>query len=181
MTPSEFNRLLSRIKKDEKALEKIYDFYYPRIILHIKTKYKDISGEDVAQEFFLNLINTRKFNYILKPSLWVYTSCDNIAKKYLIESVAADLEYIQVEDNSIAIIEETIIDENIKKIFKILKDDVSKKIFYMYYWQGYNLREIAELLDINASTIKQKHTRGIKKIKEKLKIVAKNSNNDSNN
>ncbi len=173
MTPERFNKLLKRIKNDKNALETIYDFYYPRIKLHIRRKYRNISDEDIAQEFFINLLQFDNFNHIKNPTSWIYTSCDNIAKKYFIKYELIDIDSEQICDDSLPLIEEILLNDEIRKIFEILNDETSKTIFYLYYWEGYNLREIAELLKLNKSTVKQKHTRGLKKLKDLLDDVAK--------
>lgn len=66
------------------------------------------------------------------------------------------------------LVETEILNDQAKRVFDALGDDCTKKIFYLYYWEGYNLREIAQLLSLNISTIKQRHARGIKKIKNLL-------------
>lgn len=75
MDPLQFNRLLRRIKTDADALDKLYDYYYPRIILHIKKVYPGASAEDVAQEFFYRLLRSENRGYIAKPTSWVFTVC----------------------------------------------------------------------------------------------------------
>ncbi len=53
--------------------------------------------------------------------------------------------------------------------FVIKKLDVTEqKITEMYYWEGYKLKEIAEILGLKYSSVKQKHKRLIKKIKNSL-------------
>lgn len=167
MTAFEFNRLLSKIKVNDEAFLTIYNYYYPRIILHMRSKYPDISAEDVAQDFFICLLNVKSFKYIFNPKAWVYKSCVNIAKKYFIGMNRVEIEHCQLKVEDYAI-ENLVVTEEINNIFDILGDDLTQKIFYLYYWEGYNLREISELLNQNKSTVKQKHVRGLKRLKKKL-------------
>lgn len=98
-----------------------------------------------------------------------FACCDNIAKRMLIGE-SATLPLLVSENYSVSedLVETEILNDQAKRVFDALGDDCTKKIFYLYYWEGYNLREIAQLLSLNISTIKQRHARGIKKIKNLL-------------
>lgn len=170
MNVDEFNYLIKKVNHDKAALISIYDHYYPRIVMHIAAKYPTLHAKDIAQEFFLNLLKIQQKKIILNPTAWVLTSCDNIAKKIL----KTRNKVICLQDNildsvksPIDIIDTYIESDYIRELFKDLNPD-SQKIFYMYYWEGYNLREISKKLGIKLSTVKQKHSRGIKKLKKKL-------------
>lgn len=168
MTKEEFNGYLKKIKYDKKSLDRVYSYFYPRIIMHIKRKYPMVQAEDIAQEFFLNLMNYDNQNFIYNPISWVYTSCDNLIRK----NHNKEFEIIELEKCNIVhhefVLENLIINEKMEEIFKKIKDDDTKKILYLYYWEGYNLKEIAVLLNKNKSTIKQKHYRAIKLLKKEL-------------
>lgn len=98
-----------------------------------------------------------------------FACCDNIAKRMLIGE-SATLPLLVSENYSVSedLVETEILNDQAKRVFDALGDDCTKKIFYLYYWEGYNLREIAQLLSLNISTIKQRHARGIKKVKNLL-------------
>ena len=109
------------------------------------------------------------FKYVQNPMAWVFACCDNIAKRMLIGE-SATLPLLVSENYSVSedLVETEILNDQAKRVFDALGDDCTKKIFYLYYWEGYNLREIAQLLSLNISTIKQRHARGIKKVKNLL-------------
>lgn len=132
-------------------------------------KIPDACADDVAQEFFLQLMKSHGFKYVQNPTAWVFACCDNIAKRMLIGE-SATLPLLVSENYSVSedLVETEILNDQAKRVFDALGDDCTKKIFYLYYWEGYNLREIAQLLSLNISTIKQRHARGIKKIKNLL-------------
>lgn len=183
MKKDEFNKLLALIKTNKSALERICDFYYPRIIMHISLKFNKNIAEDVAQEFFLNLLKAQRFNYVECPTSWIYKSCENLAKKKLINQEIFSEDLLFDNENYICGLFEKNYDvwfadicnkDVVSKMFDLIEDDITKKVFYMYYFEGYNLREISEMLNIKQSTIKQKHARTIKKLKDFLKNVAKN-------
>lgn len=79
-----FNLILKQCERDNKAFETLFDFYYPRIKLHIHKKFPDACADDVAQEFFLQLMKSHGFKYVQNPTAWVFACCDNIAKRMLI-------------------------------------------------------------------------------------------------
>ena len=86
----------------------------------------------------------------------ILTSCEELETPCII--IMQVLQSEQILENK----------EEIENIFNNLEDETTRKIFYLYYWEAYNFREIAEILKIKVSTVKQKHRRAIKKIKEKL-------------
>lgn len=171
MSIEEFNRLVKQINKgNAKAFTTIYDYYYPRIVMHIASRYPKLSPRDIAQEFFLNLLQIQNFKRINNPTAWVLTSCDNIAKKILrIDHVidCAEEDIMDFLHPNIDAIEKYAEMDYIKGLLKHI-DSVSQEIFYLYYREGYNLREISELLEIKLATVKQKHVRGVEKLKKFL-------------
>ena len=42
-----FNLILKQCERDNKAFETLFDFYYPRIKLHIHKKFPDACADDV--------------------------------------------------------------------------------------------------------------------------------------
>lgn len=169
MTAKEFNGYLGKIKYDKESLEKLYDFYYPRIIFRLKFKYKDADAEDIAQEFFLNLMACDGFGYVNSPTSWVYACCENLVRKKYGKSKESPCDFTLMESVTDDRSPEGIF-ENVeaKRVLENIDDEVTKKIIVMYYWEGYNLREISEILGIKQSTVKQKHNRTIKKLKKFL-------------
>lgn len=67
-----FNLILKQCERDNKAFETLFDFYYPRIKLHIHKKFPDACADDVAQEFFLQLMKSHGFKYVQNPTAWVF-------------------------------------------------------------------------------------------------------------
>lgn len=65
-----FNLILKQCERDNKAFETLFDFYYPRIKLHIHKKFPDACADDVAQEFFLQLMKSHGFKYVQNPTAW---------------------------------------------------------------------------------------------------------------
>lgn len=172
MDKSKFNRLIHRFKDDIGSFNKIYEYYFPRIKIYIDRKYYDYDfGEDVAQEFFIKLFKANIPDDIEYPTLWVFEACDNIAKTYLMTAknkrhaplaedyaAAADLddEYCHLKNGGIS-------EENIAVLKKLDKETL--EILVMYFWEGYNYKEIALKLGISHDLVRQKASRGLKKLK----------------
>lgn len=166
----EFNLMLKSIKKSERALETIYNFYYPRIIFHLRKKYGKPFAEDVAQEFFYDLLEKEAFKHVYHPTTWVYLICDNLAKrKVQSESKYVFLRSVIQDDED----EEMFKEERYGDLYQVIKElnDVEREIVEMYYWEGYKLREIAAALNLSYPLIRQKHKRIIKKIKNNFPDV----------
>lgn len=182
MGTEEFNRLLGRIKYDKNALGEIYDFYYSRTVLSLSMRYSKNLVEDAVQQFFLNLLKAERFNFIRYPASWIYRSCDNLIRQRLGDKELAFSQLEDLDDNdkivanvcdpTVDIVERVFEHEGVRKLFDNIDDFTTKKIFFMYYMQGYNLREVAENLHMKNSTVKQRHVRCIRKLSKRLKDVA---------
>ena len=167
MDAQQFNRLLNNACKDEKAFELLYDFYYKRIVLQFCNYFGKELAEDVAQDFFIKLVESdKKYEYINNPTAWVFTCCANIAKTKFAK-----------ETREISFNEEFGLDTNadlglnFDKLFLGIEldqlDDLTRKIVILHYWKGYNFEEIAEIIGINYAAIRQRH----KRLKKKLKNI----------
>lgn len=171
MDAFEFNHHLKHLKTNVHSVEKLYDFYYSRIIQYLSKKYGCELAKDVAQEFFINLFNiSEKQGYVSYPTSWVYTCCDNIAKrKVCYESRCVPTADMRVKDDFLS--EEQLYGD-LYAVIKLLDDD-SQRIIKLFYWEGYSLKEISQILDIKPATIRKKHIRAIKKMKKLINDVTK--------
>lgn len=164
METRKFNRLLKLIAIDEQSFIELYQYYGRRIVFYLTGKYGRELAEDVSHDFFLKLISDEKdYGYIEKPTSWVYKCCDNIAKtkirldsKYELlneEAACIDIEFDNAE-----------IQAALEKF-----DDISRQILELFYWYGYNLEEISDMLHIKYATVRKKHSRAKAKLKKLLK------------
>lgn len=168
METKEFNSLLKSISTEQSSVERLYCFYYPRIVRHVSLKFGiEELGNDVAQEFFVNLMRIgSNQDYINSPTGWVYAVADNIAKRRL---------YYENRYNRLPDGEEWQdskpfdgeLKEEIQEILQAL-DSVSKEIIRLYYWEGYNQNEIAKMLNLTPSNVRKKHSRALKKLRNLL-------------
>lgn len=161
----QFNTLLNKAYYDEKAFERLYDFYYKRIVLHFCKYFGKDLAEDVAQDFFIKIVvSCKEYEYIKNPTAWVYTCCANIAKTKFAK-----------ETREITFNEEFGVDTDFgldfEKLFLGVEldrlDELTKKIVILHYWQGYHFEEISKILGITSDAIRQRH----KRLKKKLKYI----------
>ena len=171
MNPVEFNYHLRNIKESDESIEKLYDFYYSRIIHHFENLYGYELSRDIAQEFFIKLITvSEKQGFVSYPTAWVYACCENIAKR----KISCESKYVLSDVDSFDAkceIEEVWTGDILYAIRQL--DDVSQRILKLFYWEGYNQVEISRIIGINPATIRKKHSRAIKKIKKLLNDVTK--------
>lgn len=143
---------------------KIYEKYYNdvfRIVFHYTLNRFD--SEDIVQFTFIKLYkNISKFhepNEDVKK--WLFRVAINHAKNHLISpwksksNLQEDLKLFGMEEK------ESTLFYDLKQIAKIYRITL-----YLYYFEGYNIKEIAKILNTTESNIKQRLKRG----KEKLKM-----------
>ena len=173
MNEKEFNKYLRKLKTDKKAFNKLYNYYFPQIVLHIYFLYKDYGlGEDVAQEFFIKLLKKAEYEYINYPKKWVETVSENIAKSKISKKIR-DREHEQDfmdNQNQIAATKNdpmkvVIFGEYREEIERL--DEKTRQIITMKIYEDYDFYEIAEIMGINYDAVRQRFARGIKEIKEK--------------
>lgn len=83
MDERSFNYFLKNIHKKQ-CFDKLYDFYYRRIVLHINRRFNmGTLSEDVAQECFMKLLEKKDFKHIEYYTSWIYKICENIALRKL--------------------------------------------------------------------------------------------------
>ena len=164
MNPQKFNRLLEKMKTDKRALEEIHNEYYPILVLYLNRRFgKLVSAEDIAQDVFVSLMETKKFEYVKAPSTWLckaayFKAIDNL--KYRREEVPLSDDYplpFCLDDLAIA--------EDVKKCLSCL-DEQSQQIIYLHHWEGYTHKEIAALMGMSPANVRVKISRAYRAIKK---------------
>lgn len=171
MNSIEFNYHLRNLKKNDVSIEKLYDFYYCRIIQYISRAYGFELAKDVAQDFFIHLIDiAEKQSFVKNPTSWVYTCCNNLAKRKILK----ETRYTAIGDDTPG--KEIISEEELYgDLYFAIKqlDQISQNIIKLVYWEGYNQNEVAHILDIKPATIRKKHSRAMNKLKKIVDDVTK--------
>lgn len=166
MEVREFNNLLRTMSDDQSSLERLYRFFFPRIVRHVSLKFGSELANDVAQEFFVNLVRIApRQSYIEYPTSWVYTCVDNLAKRKL----SIENRYVQLPESEEvkSTQSEFGLKEEIAELLNAL-DDLSRQIITLFYWDGYNQNEIAMMLHMTPSAVRKRHSRALKTLKNLL-------------
>lgn len=165
MNKKVFNRLLKKTEYDRSALSEMYEYYYPRIKIHIKRKFgKLVDSEDITEEVFLKLLNYRYTEPIKFPTAWLYKIAENIA----INNLSAKKITVELTENiSYDIIDEVITDMGVKEALLSL-DELSRKVVYLHIWEDYTYTELALLLGLSEPNARIIAHRAYKKIKKFL-------------
>lgn len=169
MEKEKFNKLLIKCRHSgigADAMNELIEFYFPKIVIHISAKFRSKSlGEDMAQEFFTKLLKIEIKEEIEKPLAWIYRICDNLAKDYIEKDNRYRAAYmngkIEISDGPF---ERMVFLEYIEKINQFNPE--MKVIVLMFVYDGYTLKEIAEEMDLNYNTVRQKFSRAMKKLKK---------------
>ena len=166
MNAQKFNKLLRKIKYDKQALSEIYDEYYLKIKVHIQRRFGQlVNAEDMAHDVFLKLMSFDREEYIDYPTSWIYTVADNMIKDVL--RVTQKDEELTETVASPFNVDKVILSMDIKNALAHL-DEVSKKIIYLHFWEGYSLKEIAHELQISYANVRAKASRAYKTLKKYL-------------
>lgn len=138
---------------------------YTASLLRLAFTYtKNLSdAEDVVQEVMVKLITKRpEFENVDHEKAWLIRVTINIsinymkaAKKRSFVSLGYDVSGIEKSDYGLL--------EMLEKL-----PDKYKSVMYLYYYEGYSVKEIAQILNRQVSTITTWMSRGRKKLKDYL-------------
>lgn len=170
MDAKEFNRLLKKITKNYNAFEKIYMYYFSRVVRYLSIKYNQMLAEDAVQEFFSKLKEFAKLGkYVEYPTSWIYKCCENIAKN----KIKQEIKYSYIIEQDRREFEQKYEEELYDELYDAIKllNASTQVVLRMHYWEGYSLIEIAHELNANYNTIKQKHKRALSALKKLIKDV----------
>ncbi len=139
---------------------------YSNMVLQIayQKTFNMSDAEDITQEVFIKLIdNKEKIQNDEHLKAWLIRVTSNLSNDYnksFWNKKTGELEENQniMKDEDIGVFEE------IKK----LKPPVYRDIVYMYFYHGYKIKEIAEILNMNINTVSSALTRAKKKLKDIL-------------
>ena len=151
---------------DNEALESIFYRYremvYKTAFLYLKN---ETDALDVVQNTFLKLSKQKKFNdeehlkrWLLRVSI---NLCKNNLKSYWKRNVTSFNEEYYCNEN---------VDIQLKElVFKLAPK--YKGVIYLYYYQGYKIKEIAKILHIKEAAVKQRLKRGREKLKIEWEVI----------
>ena len=145
------------IQNIEKLVEK-----HSNMVLQIayQNTFNIQDAEDITQEVFIKLMsNILKLESEEHVKAWLIKVTINLCKDYRksfwkrnVSELNEDVEYFDKEDNDILI--------EIRKL-----KPIHRNIIYLYYYQGYKINEISEILNMNQNTVSSYLTRARSELK----------------
>ncbi len=163
-----FNGLLAKIKTDERAFRKIYEYYLPKIKYRILSKYGgQVDWEDVAHEFFVRLLKMPAPPFVESPTAWVYRSCENIAY----DLVKNQNRFTELDERTASAPDLNSASDEESDFFSALNllEGDDREIVKLVIWDGYNLKEASAMLGLTHAAGRQKYSRALKKLKKLTK------------
>ena len=167
-------KIIADVKNGKKEAYSVLIKEYQQELFNI-AKNRTLNEEDakdVVQETiikgYLNINQLRNNKYF---KTWIVKILINECNKFYLNKKNEDemcskyARNIEKSEN-----EELFEDNSIDNIIKEL-DSLDKKIFKMYYEEGYTIDNISKILDINVNTVKSKLNRGKKKISRLYKYI----------
>ncbi len=186
----EDKHLIIRAQKgDHQAFEELV-IKYDRVVLFVANSFRNNSddAQDIYQDVFLRVHKGLKnFQFKCEFSTWVYRITTNvcISKKRKNKNYSFDSQnsYDEKNDSNISFIsnidsgirtDQSAIDNNISKLINIELDNLPKQqkmAFTLKHYQGYKIKEIANMMNCTDGTIKRYLFDATKKMRSKLKPI----------
>jgi len=184
------NLILQAQKGNESAFEELV-YCYDRSVLSIALKYTrdEDDAKDLYQEVFIRVYRGLKnFRFESEFSTWIYRITTNVCLSYKSKSkenlrVSIDNDYDE-EEKEFSSTQELIYDgsspeeitseADIKDIVDEAVESLSPKqkmTFILKHYEGYKIREIAEMLNCKEGTVKKYLFDAIKNLRKKLSPI----------
>lgn len=142
------NSLLRTTQEVSEIYDRHVNTVYRVSILYMKNQH---DTEDMVQNTFIRLIRDNTvFQSEEHEKAWLIKTATNLCKDFFRSWWTKTVGINHAED--MAIDKPIEIDDTIKKVMEL--PSKYKTAVYMYYYEGYSTKEIAEILDKNISTIK---------------------------
>ena len=170
----------------ERYLKPIYQFVY-RYVHNVP------DAEDITQEVFIKVWkHSRKFDQKKRFKTWIFAIAKNTALDFLKKSRSAsggkkivpfsELEHAEGEGIGEGSMLDTLADPaplppevlaraDITQVLKEAVDQLpfdARTVLFLYYYDHFNFREIAETLGQSIDTVKSRHRRALFRLKELL-------------
>ena len=160
------------MKGDRKAQFDLYRLYSQAMYnICLRMLNDDLDAEDLLQQSFVDVF-TKMSNFRYESSIgaWikriVVNNCINFLKKRRLHIQSIDDSYLQIADD-LPIDKQAINVEAIKGAIGKLPDGY-RVVFSLYLFEGYDHKEIGDILCISEATSKSQYSRAKKKLRDLL-------------
>jgi RNA polymerase sigma factor (sigma-70 family) len=168
-------KIIDRCKAgDQKAYYEIYELYSKAMFnICFRIIGNQEVAEDVLQEAFVNAFqNIQSYQGRASFGAWLKKIVVNKAISYLRKQ---QLDLVELEDHLEPVLEDDTEDIGLAMKVETIREAIQKLpngfrvVFSLYLLEGYDHREISEILGITESTSKSQYNRAKKKLREILK------------
>lgn len=127
--------------------------------------YNKFDAEDITQDVFVKLLNRKSF-FMDEEHIksWLIRVTINQCLDY--KKSLARRDTVPIDDLVIPFTQQ---EQGILEELQLLKED-ERNILYLYYYEGYKIKEIAKILKQKQNTVNSKLTRARKKLKEIMEV-----------
>ncbi len=159
------------------ALDEIFNFYYPRLVLFaIKLTGKKEDSEEIVQDVFVRFWlkqDSVSINYSLKSFLFksVFNACLDYLRKETVLKKRNGLISVNFED--VVQFQDPILEEELEAAINNAISELPpqcERIFRLKKQDGFSYKEIAAQLNISERTVEVQVSKGIKHLKRKLLV-----------
>jgi len=190
MQLSDTDLIIQAQKGDQSAFEELV-YRYDRNVLSITIKYanNEDDAKDLYQEVFIRVYRgIKNFKFQSEFSTWLFRITTNVCLTYKSKSkehlrVSIDKDFDE-EENEFSTTKELVYDgsspeeissgANLGDIVNAAVESLSPKqkmTFVLKHYEGYKIREIAEMLNCKEGTVKKYLFDAVNNLKKKLKPV----------
>jgi RNA polymerase sigma-70 factor (ECF subfamily) len=177
LSPYEEKRLLKQLSKgDERAFRAIYDAYFDHLSAFVFKMCKSAEAtEEIVQDIFLKLwINRQSLTEIGTPEAYIFSMARNRAIDHL-RRLAKDTDLMSVLAEELLSGGNEIEDRlNAKDLRRLIEDALAplsvqkKMIFHLSKEEGLSHDQIAEVMHLSKSTVKNHLSETLRHIREHL-------------
>jgi RNA polymerase sigma factor (sigma-70 family) len=170
----------SLLNQKEKAFKKLLDLYQKRLYWHIrKMVLTHENANDVLQNTFLRIYKSLPgFKQNSSLNTWMFRIAYNESLRFLEQEKKK--KHSSIDDLSTTYINNLVADSffegdaaqlKLQSVLALLADK-DRQIFQMKYYDNLKFHEIADILEINQSTLKTSYYRTVKRIEKNIETIA---------
>lgn len=156
------------MKRTQKEIIELYDEYYDMVWRICLVRFANIHDAcDATQETFLRLMNYDKsFRSKEHEKAWLIRTAVNYCKDVMKSSRRKN----EICMDSAKPPEGEIVPHESAEVYETMMElpEKYRVILYLYYYEGYSLKEIAKMLGTNASTLRSRFARAKEVMREYL-------------
>lgn len=186
MDSQEEKELVEKAKKDLEAFGRLYDEYYSRIFGYVLRRTANLEmAQDVVSETFLKALkNLGRFEWALgfrsnsSFGAWLYRIAANeIVNFWRRKKPTISLEVVSDPPSDQNVLEEiSLAEDELKKHAEflaiqkeiLLLPEKYQEVLALRFFEGKQIKEIAEILAKNEGTVKSLLHRGLKRLRDRL-------------